>query len=89
MTLPEISDEFFVRFPQMMESHKDVVETLADHGSDTFPGCVHAEAILMGLLNYCSHYSAHASQGVGVQNLWIMQQVVQPVRSFCLLVSSN
>ena len=85
MTLPEISDEFFVQFPQTMKSHK-LVKTLADRASDAFPGCVHAEATLMGILNY---YSAHASQDAGVQNPWIMQQIVQPVRSFCPSVSSN
>jgi len=89
MTLPEISDEFFVRFPQKVKSHEDVVETLADHCSDTFPGCVHAEATLMGLLNYCSHYLAHASQDVEIQNPEMMRQFVQPVCSFLLSVSSN
>ena len=49
MTLPEISDEFFVRFPQTMKSHK-LVKTLADRASDAFPGCVHAEATLMGII---------------------------------------
>jgi len=84
-----LSDEFFVRFPQKVKSHEDVVETLADHCSDTFPGCVHAEATLMGLLNYCSHYLAHASQDVEIQNPEMMRQFVQPVCSFLLSVSSN
>ncbi|KIM66949.1 hypothetical protein SCLCIDRAFT_264588 [Scleroderma citrinum Foug A] len=85
MTLPEISDEFFVRFPQTMKSHK-LVKTLADRASDAFPGCVHAEATLMGLLNY---YSAHASQDAGVQNPWIMQQIVQPVAKVVKPISVN
>ena len=89
MTLPEICDEFFVRFPHMMDYYEPVVKTLANHGSDAFLGCVHAEATLMGILNYYGHYSAHAGQDAGIQNPWTMQQVVQPVRSFRLSVSFN
>jgi len=89
MTLPEICDEFFVQFPHMMEHHEPVVMTLADHGSDAFLGCVHAEATFMDILNYYGHYSAHASQDVGIQNPRTMQQVVQPVRSFRPSVSNG
>ena len=88
-TLPEICGEFFVRFPRMMEHYEHAVKALTNHGSDAFPGCVHAEATLMGILNYYGHYSAHASQDAGIQNPRTMQQVAQPVRSFRPSVFSN
>ena len=88
LTLREISDEFFTRFPDRMRDHQAVLETLEIHylkksrshnNPDMFFGCVHAEAMLMGLLNY---YSAHAGQDVEIQDPQRMQQIVQPVRSF-------
>ncbi|KIM51598.1 hypothetical protein SCLCIDRAFT_33316 [Scleroderma citrinum Foug A] len=88
LTLGEISDEFFIRFPDMIRNREIVLETLewrcsdkrrhSDNNPDMFFGCIHAEAMLMGLLNYYNCYSAHAGQGVGIQNPQIMQHIVQP-----------
>ena len=87
-TLPEISDEFFIRFPDMIRDRQVVMETLESHYSEKrchsdnmFFNFVHPEAALMGLVNYYMHYSAQAGQDVGFRDPQRMQQIVQPVRS--------
>ena len=95
LTLREISDEFFIRFPAMMRDHQVVLETLASrysekgcHSDDMFIDFVHPEAALMSLLNHYNQYSAQAGHDVGFWGAQRMQQVVQPVCSFhpsCIL----
>ena len=95
LTLGEISKEFFIRFPDMIQDRHVVLNTLKDgyseKGCDSdnmFFDCVHPEAALIGLLNYYKHYSAQADQDVELENPQRMQQIVQPVRSFhpsCIL----
>ncbi|KIM59173.1 hypothetical protein SCLCIDRAFT_1031603 [Scleroderma citrinum Foug A] len=84
LTLREISDEFFIRFPAMMRDH---LETLASrysekgcHSDNMFIDFVHPEAALMGLLNHYNQYSAQAGHDVGFWGAQRMQQVVQPRR---------
>jgi len=98
LTQGEISAEFFRRFPVMVPVRQEVDEILKsrysdnrrrfDNNSNVFFGCVHAEATLMGLLNYYSRYSAHAGQDVGIENPQGMQRIVEPVcffHLFCIL----
>ena len=71
-TLPEISDEFFIRFPDMIRDRQVVMETLESRYSEKrcniFFDFVHPEAALMGLVNYYMHYSAQAGQDVGFRD---------------------
>ena len=96
LTLPEISEEFFKRFPLMIRKRQVVLKTLERrysekrcHSDNMLFDFVHSEAALMGLLNYYKHYSAQAGQDVEFGDPQRMQQIVQPVRSFhpsCILL---
>lgn len=63
----------------MTDLREDVLKVLKARHSDTFTGCVHAEATLMGLVNYYGHESMYASQGAPVENAWRMRKFIQPV----------
>ncbi|KIM55298.1 hypothetical protein SCLCIDRAFT_307910 [Scleroderma citrinum Foug A] len=85
LTLPEISEEFFKRFPLMIRKRQVVLKTLERpyskkrcHSDNMLFDFVHSEAALMGLLNYYKHHSAQAGQDV---EFWEqrMQQIVQPL----------
>ncbi|KAL4074782.1 hypothetical protein V8B97DRAFT_1868240 [Scleroderma yunnanense] len=79
LTLHEIVDEFFLRYPHMIEDRQDVVEALETHYSDTFSGCIHASATLMGLVGYYGDNLMHKSHDVGIENPEVMQWIVQPM----------
>ncbi|KIM61445.1 hypothetical protein SCLCIDRAFT_1215887 [Scleroderma citrinum Foug A] len=73
-TLPEISDEFFIRFPDMIQDRQVVLETLESrysekrcHSDNMFFDFVHPEAALM------------AGQDVGFGDPQRMQWIVQPL----------
>ena len=96
LTLPEISEEFFKRFPHMIRKRQVVLKALESryseersHSDNMFFDFIHSEAALMALLNHYKHYSAQAGQDVGFGDPQRMQQIVQPVRSFhpsCILL---
>ena len=66
-----------------MASRRAVLKILERrHSDDMFCDFVHPEAALMGLLNYYS--AVEPDQDVELWDAQIMQQVVQPVRSFHL-----
>ncbi|KAL4062198.1 hypothetical protein J3A83DRAFT_2417583 [Scleroderma citrinum] len=79
LTRREITEEFFVRYPHMTEDRQDVVEALEAHYSDTFSDCVHAEATLMGLVNYYNHDLVHEIHSTGIKNQDMVRRIIQPV----------
>ena len=84
----EITHELISRFPDMQESSSTVSKVIQDKYQDSFSGCVHAEATLMGLLNYYHLDSTLTSYPFGgeVENPEMLKQLIQLVRFPCSLI---
>ncbi|KIM55278.1 hypothetical protein SCLCIDRAFT_52854, partial [Scleroderma citrinum Foug A] len=83
LTLPEISKEFFKRFPFM------ILYLEKRCHSDMFFDFVHSEAVLMGLLNYYKHYSVQAGQDVGFGDPQRMQQILAEAGEAVITISEE
>jgi len=83
--LDDICQEFFSRFPARLEAHEAQDRlTLSKYfpRSLKFPGTVHAEATLMGLLTYFSDSSkrvAYETVPLGDHLVAALEQLLQPV----------
>ena len=89
LSLEQITHEFISRFPDMQDSGPTVSKVIQDKYKDKFSGCVHAEATLMGLLNYYHPDSTLTSYAFGeeVKDPESLKQLIQPVRFLRSFVS--
>jgi len=79
----EICQEFFRRNPSLSaECRIATQEQLLQHYRSKFTGTVHAEATLMGLLNYFSLENQPVKYNISITNESLLWQITKPVRFF-------
>ncbi|KAF8414845.1 hypothetical protein L210DRAFT_852298 [Boletus edulis BED1] len=82
LTLPQVSEALLARFPDMRKfGEDDLLTTLTTRYSNKFTGCVHAEAALMGLVNYYGAQLTRTGQGAEteIENAQQLRDLIQPV----------
>lgn len=83
LSVTQVSEALFARFPYMTEFSEKVQLELTKRHSDKFGGRVHAEAALMGLVNYYAYETTYRNRSAAVTDEEHMRNIVQPVR--CIL----